>query len=147
MGYEELRLWARGRRNGWGQNGELQMYVKMGRDANNFYLYRTPVSAGSGQAAWNPEILVDFNRFFALRQKLQNAYLQNKGDTLSCTGADVGLVNASDLRVGTRSVEYGNNTCQQIEPGNPMRQRRQHAFCACRTQNTGPGIFCPSRCV
>jgi hypothetical protein len=95
MGYQQLRLWARGRRNGWGEQGELQMYVKIGRDANNFYLYRTPVSSGPGQAAWSPEVRVDFSRFFALRQKLQNAYLQNKGDTLSCTAPDVALVNAS----------------------------------------------------
>ncbi len=97
MGYKELRLWARGRKSGWGQNGELQMYVKVGRDANNFYLYRTPVSGGPGAEAWNPEVRVDFNRFFALRQRLQNAYLQNKGDTLSCTGVDAALVKASQV--------------------------------------------------
>ena len=121
MGYRELRLWARGRRNGWGQNGELQMYVKMGRDANNFYLYRTPVSSGSGQAAWNPEVLVDFDRFFALRQKLQNAYLQNKGDTLSCTGADVSLVNASGTPALAGRQRYvacdGPYMVYTVEPG------------------------------
>ena len=121
MGYRQLRLWARGRRNGWGQAGELQMYVKMGRDANNFYMYRTPVSAGSGQAAWNPEVLVDFNRFFSLRQKLQNAYLQNKGDTLSCTGVDVGLVSASGTPALAGQKRYvacdGPYMVYTIEPG------------------------------
>ncbi|MEO6527657.1 MAG: cell surface protein SprA [Gemmatimonadaceae bacterium] len=92
MGYQELRLWARGRRNGWGERGELQMYVKVGRDANNFYLYRTPVNAGPGAEAWLPEVKIDFNRFFALRQKLQNAYLGNQGDSLSCTGVDSALI-------------------------------------------------------
>ena len=46
MSYKELRVWARGRGNGWGQNGELQFFIKIGRDPNNFYLYRTPVNAG-----------------------------------------------------------------------------------------------------
>ncbi|MEP6621346.1 MAG: cell surface protein SprA [bacterium] len=119
MGYRQLRLWARGRRVGWGQAGELQMYVKMGRDANNFYMYRTPVSAGSGQAAWNPEVLVDFNRFFALRQKLQNAYLQNRGDTLSCSGVDVSLVNASMAPAGQQRYVAcdGPYMVYTVEPG------------------------------
>ncbi|HZK79205.1 MAG TPA: cell surface protein SprA, partial [Gemmatimonadaceae bacterium] len=42
MAYKELRLWARGVRNGWGENGDMQFYVKIGRDPNNFYMYRTP---------------------------------------------------------------------------------------------------------
>jgi hypothetical protein len=121
MGYQQLRLWARGRRNGWGQNGELQMYVKIGRDANNFYLYRTPVSAGPGQEAWNPEILVDLNRFYALRQKLQVAYLQNKGDTLSCGAVDAALVNASRTPGLAGQQRYvacdGNYMVYTVEPG------------------------------
>ena len=121
MGYRQLRLWARGRRNGWGQSGELQMFVKMGRDANNFYMYRTPVSSGSGQAAWNPEVLVDFNRFFALRQKLQNAYLQNRGDTLSCSSVDAGLVSASGIPALAGQKRYvacdGPYMVYTVEPG------------------------------
>ena len=121
MGYRELRLWARGRRNGWGSNGELQMYVKVGRDANNFYLYRTPVNSGPGAEAWNPEVRVDFNRFFALRQKIQNAYLANKGDTLSCTGADVALVAASGVPATTGQQRYvacdGGYMVYTVEPG------------------------------
>ncbi|MES2177618.1 MAG: cell surface protein SprA [Gemmatimonadota bacterium] len=121
MGYQQLRMWARGRRAGWGDNGELQMYVKLGRDANNFYLYRTTISGGAGQAAWNPEVIVDFNRFFALRQKLQNAYLQNLGDTLSCTGADVALVNASPVPVSVGQRRYvacdGGYMVYTVEPG------------------------------
>jgi hypothetical protein len=121
MGYRELRLWARGRRNGWGPTGELQMYVKVGRDANNFYLYRTPVFSGPGAESWNPEVRVDFNRFFALRQKIQNAYLANKGDTLSCTGADVALVAASGVPAITGQQRYvacdGGYMVYTVEPG------------------------------
>ena len=121
MGYQQLRLWARGRRNGWGPNGELQMYVKVGRDANNFYLYRTPVMSGPGVEAWNPEVRVDFNRFFALRQKLQNAYLANKGDTLQCTGVDAALVNASPTPMAAGQQRYvacdGGYMVYTVEPG------------------------------
>ena len=121
MGYQELRLWARGRRNGWGERGELQMYVKLGRDANNFYMYRTPVNSGPGQSAWLPEVRVDFNRFFALRQKIQNAYLANKGDTLSCTGADSALVAASGAAASFGRQRYvacdGGYMVYTVEPG------------------------------
>ncbi len=68
-------MWARGRGNGWGQNGELQFFIKIGRDPNNFYLYRTPASAGATRAAWEPEVRVRFEKFFALRAKLEGAYL------------------------------------------------------------------------
>ncbi|MEP6733220.1 MAG: cell surface protein SprA, partial [bacterium] len=121
MGYQQLRLWARGRRNGWGPTGELQMYVKVGRDANNFYMYRTPVMSGPGVEAWNPEVRVDFNRFFALRQKLQNAYLANKGDTLQCTGVDAALVNASPTPMAAGQQRYvacdGGYMVYTVEPG------------------------------
>lgn len=121
MSYQELRLWARGHSIGWGANGELQMYVKIGRDANNFYLYRTTISAGAGQAAWNPEIRVDFNRFFALRQKLQAAYLKNKGDTLQCTGVDSALVRASAVPGLAGQQRYvacdGGYMVYTVEPG------------------------------
>ena len=52
QGFQQLRVWGRGRGNGWGQNGDLQMFVKVGRDENNFYLYRAPMNAGSTPAAW-----------------------------------------------------------------------------------------------
>ncbi len=99
MGYQQLRLWARGRNHGWGTTGELQMYVKMGRDQDDFYMYRTPVNAGEGQGAWLPEVTVDFRQLFALRQQLQNAYMHRTGvpDSLACTGVDSALIVASGL--------------------------------------------------
>ena len=69
MTYRELHVWARGRGQGWGTNGDLQMFVKIGRDANNFYFYRTPVNAGAGEAAWLPEVHIALDRFYALRAK------------------------------------------------------------------------------
>ncbi|MEO7999342.1 MAG: hypothetical protein ABI852_17965, partial [Gemmatimonadaceae bacterium] len=84
-------------------------------------LYRTPVNSGPGAEAWNPEVRVDFNRFFALRQKIQNAYLANKGDTLSCTGADIALVTASGVPASTGQQRYvacdGGYMVYTVEPG------------------------------
>ena len=101
--YKELRAWARGRGNGWGQNGELQFYVKIGRDADNFYAYRTPVNSGNGQATWLPEVRVDFDKLIALRAKLQNSYLQNRPDSIACTGVDSVLIAASGIPLGQSS--------------------------------------------
>ena len=106
MQYRELRVWARGRGNGWGQDGEMQFFVRLGRDADNFYLYRTPVSSGSGVAAWLPEVKVDFEKFFALRAQLQNSFLQNRPDSLACHGADSVLIARSGLPAGVSVHRY-----------------------------------------
>ncbi|HVE78857.1 MAG TPA: cell surface protein SprA [Gemmatimonadaceae bacterium] len=106
MGYRELRLWGRGRGRGWGEQGELQMFVKLGRDANNFYLYRTPVNAGDTRAAWLPEVRVDFDRFYQLRARLQNAFLQQSADSIACTGLDAELVRRSGVPTGTVVNRY-----------------------------------------
>ena len=92
MGYKEMRLWARGRNNGWGLNGELDFYVKIGRDANNFYMYRTPANSGDTKAAWQPEIRVRFQNFLDLRARLQNTFLQGSGKRIDCTGTDSVLI-------------------------------------------------------
>ncbi|MBU6366543.1 MAG: cell surface protein SprA, partial [Gemmatimonadetes bacterium] len=95
MGYRTLRLWMRGRGNGWGRTGELNGFIKIGRDEHNFYLYRTPVQAGPGAAAWEPEVRVDLTRFQRLRAQLENAYLRGGADSLQCTGTDLELVKRS----------------------------------------------------
>ena len=99
MGYKELRVWARGRGNGWGRDGELQFFIKVGRDPNNFYMYRTPVNAGRTRADWLPEVRVDFDKLFALRAQVQNAFLQGTPAN-SCVGADSALIANSALPAG-----------------------------------------------
>jgi len=106
MSYKELRLWARGVSSGWGVDGELQFYIKVGRDDNNFYMYRTPINSGTSKAAWLPEINVSFNRLFALRAQIQNAYLQGKQRN-TCTGLDSVLIANTPLPSGsTASSRY-----------------------------------------
>ena len=106
MSYKELRLWARGVSSGWGQDGELQFYVKIARDQNNFYMYRTPINSGATKVAWLPEITVNFARLFALRAQIQNAYLQGKQRN-TCTGLDSVLIANTPLPPGvTASSRY-----------------------------------------
>jgi hypothetical protein len=97
MGYRTLRLWMRGRGNGWGPDGELNGYIKIGRDEHNFYAYRTPVNTGVTQNAWEPEVRVDLQRFQALRARLETLYLQGSADSLACSGVDLELVRRSGL--------------------------------------------------
>lgn len=104
--YRELRAWARGRGSGWGQGGELQFYVKIGRDVDNFYAYRTPVNTGTTQAAWLPEVRVDFNKLYDLRAQLENAYLRDLPDSVSCSGADLALIARSALPPGQVSRRH-----------------------------------------
>lgn len=72
--YRRLRVWARGRGPGWDDN-DLEFYIKAGKDANNFYLYHVPARTSS----WEPEVVVDFDRWLALRGQIERAWLQ--GDT------------------------------------------------------------------
>lgn len=100
MGYGELRIWARGRGPGWGPDGQLSFFVKLGRDANNFYMYRVAANSGNGQDAWLPEVRVDFQKFFALRAQLQNSFLQSLPDSIACSGVDSALIARSGLPAG-----------------------------------------------
>lgn len=99
LGYKELHVWGRGRGNGWGQNGDLQMYMKIGRDENNFYMRRAPANAGTTQAAWS-DVVLDFSRLTALQLRIQQAYLAGKKESIMCTGVDSALVVATPLPIG-----------------------------------------------
>lgn len=108
MAYKELRLWARGIRNGWGNTGDLQFYVKIGRDPDNFYFYRVPLNGGNDREAWLPEVRVDFEKLFRLRAQIQNAYLQGLARN-TCSGIDSVLIANTPLpRNGTRYVACDN---------------------------------------
>ncbi|HMI55700.1 MAG TPA: cell surface protein SprA, partial [Gemmatimonadaceae bacterium] len=103
MSYKELRVWARGASSGWGADGELEFYIKIARDNNNFYMYRTPINSGTTKAAWLPEINVNFARLFALRAQIQNAYLQGKQRN-TCTGLDSILIENTPLPAGVTAT-------------------------------------------
>ncbi|HYK09818.1 MAG TPA: cell surface protein SprA [Gemmatimonadales bacterium] len=68
--YKELRVWARGRGPGW-DDGDLEFYIKVGKDENNFYMYHTPART----ASWDPEVVAKFAPWIALRADLERKWL------------------------------------------------------------------------
>ncbi len=68
--YRRLRVWARGHGPGWDE-GDLEFYIKIGKDQNNFYLYHVPAHT----ASWDPEVIADFSRWLALRAQVELAWL------------------------------------------------------------------------
>jgi hypothetical protein len=93
LGYRQLRVWARGRGAGW-ESQALTFFLKAGQNEDNFYLYRTHARS----TTWDPEIVVDFQQWFALRAQIEQAFLAGQppsggaacgGDTLAyvaCSG-------------------------------------------------------------
>jgi len=71
LSYGELRVWFRGRGSGW-EEGDLEAFLKMGSDDNNFYLYRTPASTTS----WEPEAVIDLDIWRELRSQVEVQWLQ-----------------------------------------------------------------------
>ena len=72
LAYGEARLWVVAREGEFGDGQPNQFFVKIGTDADNFYLYRTALTAPSGSSAvtpadWLPEIRIDFERWYQLR--------------------------------------------------------------------------------
>jgi hypothetical protein len=72
--YQTLRVWARGRGVGW-DDGDLEFFIKAGKDQDNFYLYHAPARTTS----WEPEVVVQFERWLILRARIEQAWL--RGDT------------------------------------------------------------------
>jgi cell surface protein SprA len=68
--YRTLRAWARGRGPGW-DDGDLEFYIKAGKNEHNFYLYRTPART----VAWEPEVVVQLDRWLVLRTQIEQAWL------------------------------------------------------------------------
>ncbi len=68
--YGRLHAWARGRGPGW-EDGDLEFYLKVGKDPGNFYFYR----ARARTTSWEPEVVVHLDRWLALRAAVEQAWL------------------------------------------------------------------------
>jgi len=68
--YRTLRVWARGRGPGWEDN-DLEFFAKVGKDADNFYLYHVPARTSS----WEPEVAISLARWLSLRARIEQAWL------------------------------------------------------------------------
>ncbi len=86
--YGRMRAWTLARGADWGPAGNLRFFLRMGFDANNFYLYRTPLSEAPDPPTredWLPEGLIDFDRLLALRAEAERRIIESgsnlPGDT------------------------------------------------------------------
>ena len=68
--YRTLRVWLRGRGAGWAEH-DLQAFVKLGSDDDNFYLFRASARTDS----WEPEAIIDLETWRRLRADLENRWL------------------------------------------------------------------------
>jgi hypothetical protein len=70
--YRTLRVWMRGRGPGWDE-GDLEAFIKLGSDNNNFYLYRAPAKSTD----WT-EFVVDLETLRRLRADVENRWLSGQ---------------------------------------------------------------------
>ena len=68
--YRELRVWMRGRGEGWEQ-GDFEAFIKLGSDDRNFYLYRAPART----TTWEPEFNIDLEVWRRLRAEIESRWL------------------------------------------------------------------------
>lgn len=78
--YREARLFVVPRSGDFGPDRPHYFYLKVGTDAENFYLFRTrlraPASpAGVEPADWLPEVVVDFEEWFELRRRAEESLI------------------------------------------------------------------------
>jgi len=78
--YRQLRAWALPIEGEFGPNGPLRFYLRLGFDAQNFYLYRTPLQEPAGatpaRADWAPERLADLDRWIELRAEAERRLVE-----------------------------------------------------------------------
>jgi hypothetical protein len=70
LSYRTLRVWFRGRNAGW-EEGDLDAFLKVGSDENNFYLYRV----GARSTSWEPEAVIDLETWRSLRAQVEERWL------------------------------------------------------------------------
>jgi len=85
--YREVRVWARGRGPGW-DDGDLEFYLKLGKDENNFYMYHTPVRTSS----WDPEVVAQFQPWLVLRSRIEANWLRGDPPQIYAGCPDTSIV-------------------------------------------------------
>ncbi len=71
LAYRELRVWNRGRGEGW-DNGVLRAFVKVGSNDENFYFYTAEARTGT----WEPEMVVELETWRRLRAEVEVSFLR-----------------------------------------------------------------------
>jgi Motility related/secretion protein len=85
LSYGEMRLWVVARSGSWSATDPAEFFVKVGTDAENFYLYRSPVDPVSNAGAvqtqdWLPERLIRFSEWMSLREEAERELLRVERD-------------------------------------------------------------------
>ena len=78
LAYRQARLWVVAREGDFGPDRPHYFFFKVGSDAENFYLFRTPLrspasAAGVTASDWLPQIVIDFDEWFDLRRRAEEA--------------------------------------------------------------------------
>ncbi len=104
--YRTLRVWMRGHGPGW-EEGDLQAYLKLGSDNDNFYLYRAPAKS----TTWEPEFAIDLETLRRLRADVENRWLtgQPPSGAAECGVEDVGAYVACDGPYLVHALDPGIN--------------------------------------
>lgn len=98
LAYRELRLWALARSGDFGPGSEdLRVFVKVGSDPENFYLWLSPLEPAPDPGAilpadWLPERILRFRAWLELRVEAEQALLARppsaRGDPVVVWSAD-----------------------------------------------------------
>ncbi|HRP08332.1 MAG TPA: hypothetical protein PLL69_07580, partial [Gemmatimonadales bacterium] len=93
LAYRTLRVWNRGRGDGW-DDERLHAFIKVGTDDQNFYWFEAPANT----AQWQPEMVVQLERWRELRALIESRVLRGEGPSGSaeCGGDPDAWVACSD---------------------------------------------------
>jgi hypothetical protein len=80
LAYRQARLWVVPREGDFGPDEPHYFFFKVGNDAENFYLFRTPLQpvvspGGVASPDWLPQIVIDFDEWFDLRRQAEEELL------------------------------------------------------------------------
>lgn len=73
LAYRELRVWMRGRGQGW-DDRRLRAFAKVGTDDANFYYYE----AEANTATWEPQLRIELERWRLLRAEAEGRFLRGE---------------------------------------------------------------------
>lgn len=85
LSYGTLELWTATRRGDWTEGSAPDVFLKVGSDPDNFYLWRGPLEperdpGGVAPEDWLPETVVDFDTWIILRRRAELRLISGQED-------------------------------------------------------------------
>lgn len=101
--YRQMHMWALPKTGSFGPTGTQRLIVKVGTDERNYYLYQSRLrqAVGNGAATpadWDPQITIDFTKWFDLKAKAELALL--RGELAKPPGATSYVLFSEDSTYG-----------------------------------------------